>query len=44
MGKNEGMGKMGKFTDKGIKALTKPGRHRDGDGLYLYVAPAGTKS
>ena len=35
---------MGKFTDKGIKALTKPGRHPDGDGLYLYVAPGGTKS
>ena len=35
---------MGKFTDRGIKALTKPGRHRDGDGLYLYVAPGGTKS
>ena len=30
---------MGKFTDKGIKALTKPGRHPDGDGLYLYAAP-----
>ena len=35
---------MGKFTDKGIKALTKPGRHPDGDGLYLHVAPGGTKS
>ena len=35
---------MGKFTDKGIQALTKPGRHPDGDGLYLYVAPGGTKS
>ena len=35
---------MGKFTEKGIKALTKPGRHRDGDGLYLYIAPGGTKS
>ena len=35
---------MGKFTDKGIQALTKPGRHPDGDGLYLHVAPAGTKS
>ena len=35
---------MGKFTDKGIKALTKPGRYPDGDGLYLYVAPGGTKS
>ena len=35
---------MGKFTDQGIKALTKPGRHCDGDGLYVYVAPAGTKS
>ena len=35
---------MGKFTDKGIKALAEPGRHRDGDGLYLYVAPGGAKS
>ena len=38
------VGKIGKFTDKGIKALTKPGRHPDGDGLYIYIAPAGTKS
>ena len=27
------------FTDKEIRALSKPGRHRDGDGLYLYIAP-----
>ena len=35
---------MGKLNVKGINALTKPGRYPDGDGLYLYVAPAGTKS
>ena len=35
---------MGKLTDLSVKALSKPGRHRDGDGLYLYVAPSGTKS
>lgn len=35
---------MGKLTDLGIKALTKSGRHGDGDGLYLNVAPSGTKS
>ena len=27
-----------------IETLTKPGRHGDGDGLYLNVAPSGTKS
>lgn len=32
------------FTDKAIRALTKPGRHPDGNGLYLYVAPWGSKS
>ena len=26
------------------KTLSKPGRHRAGDGLYLYVSPSGTKS
>lgn len=35
---------MGNLSVKGIDALSKPGRHRDGDGLYLYIAPAGTKS
>ena len=35
---------MGKLTALSVKALSEPGRHGDGDGLYLYVAPSGTKS
>ena len=35
---------MGKLTALAAKALSKPGRHGDGDGLYLNVAPSGTKS
>ena len=34
-----------KLTDRSIKALTKPGRHSDGGGLYLEVRPGSlTKS
>ena len=35
---------MGKLTALSVKALSEPGRHGDGDGLYLYVAPSGSKS
>ena len=35
---------MAKLTSVGAKALTKPGRYGDGDGLYLYISPSGTKS
>ena len=35
---------MGKLTAFSVKALCEPGRHGDGDGLYLHVAPSGTKS
>ncbi len=35
---------MSKLTSVGAKALTKPGRYGDGDGLYLYISPSGTKS
>ena len=35
---------MGKLTALGAKALSKPGRHGDGDSLYLNVAPSGSKS
>ena len=38
---------MGKLSAAAVKALGssgKPGRHGDGDGLYLSVAPAGTKA
>ncbi len=35
---------MGKLTSVGAKALTKSGRYGDGDGLYLYISPSGTKS
>lgn len=33
-----------KLTDSKIKALTKPGVHGDGDGLYLRVQQTGSKS
>jgi len=33
-----------KLTVKGIGSLTKPGRHSDGNGLYLKIAPGGSKS
>ena len=35
---------MGKLTVLSAKALSTPGRHGDGDGLYLNIAPSGTKS
>lgn len=35
---------MARLTALTAKALTKPGRHGDGDGLYLNVAPSGSKS
>ena len=35
---------MGKLTALSAKAISKQGRHGDGDGLYLNVAPSGTKS
>ena len=35
---------MGRLSATRIKSITKPGRHADGDGLYLYVTPSGTKS
>ena len=35
---------MGNLSAARIKALTKPGRHGDGDGLYLYIAAGGSKS
>ena len=35
---------MGKLTVLSAKALCEPGRHGDGDGLYLYIAPSGSKS
>ena len=35
---------MAKLTALSAKTLSKPGRHGDGDGLYLNVSPAGSKS
>ena len=35
---------MGNLTSLAARALSKPGRHGDGDGLYLNVAPSGSKS
>jgi integrase len=36
--------KMGNLTAKQVRDETKQGRFGDGGGLYLYVAPTGTKS
>ncbi len=30
---------MGKLTALSAKAFREPGRHGDGDGLYLHIAP-----
>ena len=35
---------MGKLTVLSAKALSTPGRHGDAEGLYLNIAPSGTKS
>ena len=35
---------MGKLTVADVRAINKPGRYADGDTLFLYVAPGGTKS
>ena len=35
---------MSRLTYLTVKNATKPGRHSDGDTLYLYVAPGGSKS
>ena len=35
---------MEKLNNLRAKALDKPGRHGDGDGLYLNVSPSGSKS
>ena len=35
---------MPNLTTEQVKTLTKPGRHGDGDGLYLNIAPNGTKN
>lgn len=34
---------MAKLTVKAVTAMNKPGRYPDGDGLYLQVAPGGSK-
>ena len=36
--------KMGKFTVKGVSALTDAGIYGDGDGLYLRISGAGARS
>ena len=33
-----------KLTATGVKALRKPGRHSDGDGLHLFITKTGNKS
>ena len=35
---------MAKLTALSAKTLSKPGRHGDGDGLYLNVSHSGSKS
>jgi integrase len=35
---------MGKLTALAVQRANRPGRYGDGDGLYLQVGPAGTKS
>ena len=35
---------MGRLSALSVRNLSRPGRHGDGDGLYLHIAPAGTKS
>ena len=35
---------MGKLTALSAKALCEPGRYGDGEGLYLHIAPSGSKS
>jgi integrase len=35
---------MGKLTGLAVQRANRPGRYGDGDGLYLQVGPAGTKS
>ena len=39
-----GNGGMGKLTALSVKNVRKSGRYGEGDGLYLHVAAAGTKS
>lgn len=33
---------LNRLTARKVKALTKPGRHADGGGLYLHIRPSGT--
>ena len=35
---------MGNLTALSAKSLCRPGRHGDGDGLYLYISRSGSKS
>ena len=35
---------LNKLNDRSIRGLTKEGRHSDGGGLYLQVAPSGSRS
>lgn len=34
----------GKLTARGVSALKEPGRHSDGDGLYVQISKAGARS
>jgi hypothetical protein len=35
--------KVKRLSDRTVRAIGKPGRHADGDGLYLIVEPSGAK-
>ena len=35
---------MGNLTKQQVSDLSKPGRYGDGNGLYLVIAPTGTKN
>ena len=35
---------MGKLTMKEVSAISEPGRYADGNGLYLVIAPGGSKN
>ena len=43
-GKERGKGRVAKLNAAVVKALGKPGRHSDGNGLFLNVTPKGSKS
>jgi len=35
---------LNQLNARKVSSITKPGRHSDGGGLYLYVRPSGSRS